>query len=325
MQPKASGVTRPHVIPRFRFIERGFIRRMIMYTTDMYPFPTRIVSAILFYSGFASLLSLIHGTSFSFISATSLVGIASVFLLLFILRLMDELKDKELDYALFRHRPLPSGKVHESDIRFSIAINSGLYLLLNVFMGETFPVALFALAYAFLMFRFFFIPAILKRSLLLTLATHNPIIPIMFGYVVSLYLFEHKPSLREINFPLVALLILQFWAMSFAWEIARKIRSKEEENEYLTYSQTFGRVGAVMVAATAQSITLGVGIYFHASLDLSPVYLAFLFIAYGSLAFGYARFLLRPSPETSKLRPFAEAYILSILAASVASYFLSVG
>lgn len=294
----------------------GILRRMRTYTSEMYPFIPRIISATLLFSGFTSMLSVIHGTPFSFFSLITVVGTASVFLLLFILRLMDELKDKEIDRRLFRLRPLPSGKVFESDIRFSIMLSVIIYSTLHVLHGVALFTAMVVLVYAFAMFRFFFIPRILKRSLLLTLATHNPIVPLLLGHLTSLHLFEHH-LFADIDVPSVALLILQFWAMSFSWEIARKIRSKDDENEYVTYSRLLGQTGAVFLAATAQTLTLAIGAYFYVSLELTGAYLGIIIIGYLAMMFTYTRFLKYPSRETSQLRPKAEVYIISVLTASI--------
>ena len=48
------------------------------------------------------------------------------------LRLMDELKDQEVDRALFRDRPLPSGRIHEADIVFTLWVGIALFLAPNL-------------------------------------------------------------------------------------------------------------------------------------------------------------------------------------------------
>jgi 4-hydroxybenzoate polyprenyltransferase len=232
-----------------------------------------------------------------------------------ILRLMDELKDREIDRELFQTRPLPSGKVLEQDIRVTLIVVIVLYLAANVFASHAFWMAVFALGYSVMMFKHFFIPRILRRSLLLTLTTHNPIIPIMVFYVLILFSAEHKLSLRNLNWPLSLLLIAMHWAMFFSWEIARKIRSKEEENAYVTYSQIFGRLGALLVAGGAQTIAFAIGLYFFWVLSLSEICLAILLAGYGMAMWGHLRFVIDPNPITSKLKSFAEGYVLSVLTA----------
>ena len=107
-----------------------------------------------------------------------------------ILRLMDELKDRETDRELFSDRPVPSGRVLESDIRASLVTVIVLFIGANLWAGAALWTAVCVLGYALLMFRYFFVPRILRKYLLLNLATHNPVIPILLLYVVVLFSTE---------------------------------------------------------------------------------------------------------------------------------------
>jgi len=302
--------------------KRGFMKRMSLYLKEMYPLPLGLFSSALLYLSFVTFLRRIHAVWAPIFSYYTVVGIWSVFSLMLILRLMDELKDKEIDRQLFSDRPLPSGKVLESDIWFSLILVIVLYLFANIWVGQTFWMALFVLGYAGLMFRYFFIPNILRRYLLLNVATHNPIIPIMFFYILILFSVEHRMTLRTLNWHYSLLMTAGYWAMFFAWEISRKIRSKEEENTYVTYSQIFGRGGAVLIAAGAQTFAFGIGLYFYWTLYYSKIFLLILVVGYGMTMWGHARFLLNPNPVTSKLKPFAERYILSVLIAYILEHTL---
>jgi len=296
---------------------QGFIGRMNVYLMEMFPIPQRFATSALLYISFVTLLSRIHGVQVSLLSLYTVSGILSIFALTLILRLMDELKDRDVDRELFRGRPLPSGKVLESDIAVSLVAVICLYLLANVWKGNVFWVALTVLGYALLMFKFFFIPRILRRYLLLNLATHNPIIPLMLFYIVILFSAELRMPPENVDWRSTFFLIAMFWSMLFAWEIARKIRSREEENAYVTYSQIFGRGGAVLVAGGAQSLTLCIAVYFYQSLSLTWVFLALVMTGYARAVWAHVRFMVRPNPVTSKLKPFAEQYVLTVLAAGV--------
>src|SRR6185503_14152168 len=101
-------------------------------------------------------------------------------------RLMDELKDVEVDRALFPTRPLPSGRVTETDIR------GALVVVVAVFVGmhATTPAlvsALAVLAFAVLMFRWFFVPAYLRPRLLPTLVSHQPFVPLVLLHLAVLF------------------------------------------------------------------------------------------------------------------------------------------
>ncbi|MBI4418366.1 MAG: UbiA family prenyltransferase [Ignavibacteriales bacterium] len=302
--------------------EPGFVRRMRIYLAEMFPLPIRFASSLLMYGSFAAILRRMQGWPDATVSFHTLAGILSVFLVLLMLRLMDELKDKVVDYRLFRDRPLPSGKVLERDIRLSLWLVTGLFLMLNMAIGRAFWMAVIVILYAYLMFKFFFVPQLLKRNLLLTLATHNPIIPLLLLFLVALLADENKRGLSDLHWLPILLLIAQYWSMSFAWEIARKIRAAEEENEYVTYSRIFGRWGAVGTAAAAQTIALGLGLSFCVSLSLSVFYVLILCAGYVIVAAAYVRFLVSPNSRTSKLRPFAEMFLLSAMAAGFVEQFV---
>ncbi len=296
---------------------RGYFTRMGLYLGEMYPLPTRLVSSLLFCLSFTVFLQRMHNIPFC-VSWYTIVGAGSIFLLLLILRLMDELKDREIDRLLFRERPLPSGKVREPDILFSLGAAVAAYLSVNLWTGTAFWAALFVLGYALLMFKYFFIPEILRRNLLLNLATHNPIVPLMLLYLALLFSKQSHLALVSLNWPRVLLLMAMYWSMALAWELARKIRCREEENAYVTYSQLFGRVGAVALVWTLQTIPLGIGIYFFRELSFSWLFLALSFAGYGMAVWAHLHFLVNPNPVSSKLRPFAEWYMLGVFMAVIA-------
>lgn len=291
--------------------------RMNIYLAEMYPVPVRVISSVLLYISFTAFLGSVHGVEVAVISPFTFVGSWSLFALMLILRLMDELKDKEIDRDLFSDRPLPSGRVSESDIGFTLVVMIGLLLGVNVWVGKAFWAAVFLVAYSSLMFRYFFVPEILRENLLLNLATHNPIIPITFLYVLILFCVEHDLTINDVKWLNTILLMGMYWAVFLAWEIARKIRCREEENEYVTYSRILGLVGATLATAGTQTIGLAIGVYFYWSLSLSHLFLGTLLAGYALTLSGHLRFLLNPTPVTSKLRPFAEGYILTIVIVNI--------
>jgi 4-hydroxybenzoate polyprenyltransferase len=304
-------------------VERGFPRRMRVYLAEMYPPGSRLGTAALFYLAFTAVLGRIHGRSVPLLSAWTAIGIWDVFALLLILRLMDELKDREIDRRLFFERPLPSRRVREGDIVFSLALMNILFLAANIAAGPAFWTAAGVLAYAWLMFRYFFIPGVLRRNLLLNLATHNPFIPLLLLHLIVLFAAQADLPLRAVRWQPALLLAATFWPMSFGWEISRKIRSREEENEYVTYSRILSRPGAVALAAGAQSLTLVLAVDFFRSFSMPGVLFVPAAAGYALAIWGHARFLLNPSPRTSRLKTFAQIYIVGVLAALLAGALLS--
>ncbi len=291
--------------------------RMAVYFREMYPVAPRLLSALLIFAGFASLLRSLTGLEPSLFTISSLIGIASLFLLFLILRLMDEIKDLDVDQRLFPERPVPSGRVLVHDIKTSLGIAVLLYIAINIMAGRVFYFALAVLAYAFLMFRFFFMPGILRKYLLLNLATHTPFFSILFAYLIILSLGGYNDSLIGAEGCNMALLVVMFWMPFVAWEVARKIRVASEENEYATYSQIFGFRGAVLIAAGLQTISFVIGLIFFITVPLSTPFILILSAGYVLNLLAYLRFLMSPCPATSRLRPFAEIYILAVAASAV--------
>lgn len=300
--------------------ERGYTGRIRIYLSEMFPVPERLTGAVLLYMSFTLFLARIHGIETRIFSLRNAVGTVSLFLIMLILRLMDEIKDRQTDIQLFSHRPLPSGRVHEVDISFTLKVAVALYVVVNAFSLGTLWAALAVFAYTLLMFRYFFIPGILKRRLLLTLATHNLIVPIMLLYILLLFAAEHGMGAEDILLNQVCILVVMYWSMFFAWEISRKIRSADEEDDYVTYSRIFGPFGAVLIASGAQTITLVAALIFYLTVPMPLLFLLIVWTGYLMAIIGHMFFLIRPNGKTYRLGPFAERYILLVNAALIISH-----
>lgn len=291
----------------------GYLGRMRIYLAEMYPLPRRILIAFLFAGSFVTLLARIHGVTSGWWSSLVLRGGLGVFFLMLILRLMDELKDEDVDRALFAHRPLPSGRVLGSDIRISLALACLLFLLVHTGAGLAFLTSILVLGYAFLMFRWFFVPDLMRPHLFLTLATHNPVIPLLCLHLLALFVAEHGLGAERVRWIPSLLPVAAYWAATFAWEIARKIRSRQEENAYVTYSRLLGPGGAVGLAAAAQAVPLVAGVALHRAGAVSLFFPLACGTGLAAVLLAHLRFLLDPNPRTSRLAPYAELNILSVL------------
>ena len=153
----------------------------------------------------------------------------------------------------------------------------------------------------------------MRPRLLATLATHTPVVPLMLLHLVVLFATSGAPG-GPLRPPVVALLVGQYWGAVIAWEIARKIRAPDEEDDYVTYSRLLGRGGAVALAGAAQAGSVAAGFALTASAGLHPAALAIPLAGLALCGFAYVRFLRRPLPSHSRLRPFADAFSLSTCA-----------
>jgi 4-hydroxybenzoate polyprenyltransferase len=283
---------------------------MNAYFAEMFPIPWHFVFAFLTYASVASFARWTHQQNSSLASWHTLLGTGSVFGLWLILRLMDELKDQDIDRELFPDRPLPSGRVSAADIKRTLVVAILLYLAAHLAGGPAFWSALFVLGYSVLMFKRFFADELLRKNLIITLVSHNPIVPWMLGHCFVIFAAEHGLALNRLRWDLIVPFVVMLWAPFLAWELARKIRAPEEETAYVTYSRLFGHVRAALLAAGIQIVALSIGLYFWSRFSLSWVYLGILTIACGSICAGYLRFLLHPSARTAKLKYYAAAFLL---------------
>jgi 4-hydroxybenzoate polyprenyltransferase len=298
----------------------GYWTRMRHYFAEMLPIPAHLLVAALTYLGVGAYGRVVHDLRTSMLSWATLVGIWSVFNLFVMLRLMDEFKDRDIDRALFPERPFPAGRVFESDLRVTLAAAIILYLGLNLTLGASIWAALAVFAYLCLMFRFFFMPATLRGSLLLSLATHTPIVALMLLHGFCIFAVESHLAAGDIRWRLVLPYVAMIWAGYAAWEIAKKTRLPGDETAYVTYSGILGQRGAVLFAASLQVFAVAVALWLWRKLGLSVVYPGLVLSAIAVMLGADVLFLYRPGPRTSRPRPYAEAFILIMLAAQAVEF-----
>ncbi len=295
------------------------ISRLRTYLAEMFPPSRRVPEALLLYGSLSTVLSRLHGRPGALLSLETLRGGATAALFLLMLRLMDELKDAEVDRELFPERALPSGRVHGSDLRAALGLTLGAFLALHAGLRPAFLTALGMLAYALLMFRWFFAPERLRRSLPLTLATHTPVVPLLVIHLSVLWATTHGVPLGAVRLTPVATVVLAYWAGALAWELARKTRAAGEETAYVTYSRLLGRPAAVAAAGVAQLVSIGAALGLVLGNALAWRSATILCGAGLLVVAGQARFLLRPRSGSGRLRRFAEGQLVALFAAFLLS------
>ena len=292
----------------------AYTARMGSYLAEMFPPGRHLAIAAATYLAMATFMRTAHHMDSSVWSPYLLLGIWSYFAVPLMLRLMDELKDADIDRALFADRPLPSGRVTERDIRRSLAAVMLLYLGSNLFMPTTLLAAGAITLYAVLMFKRFFAERVLRASLPITLLTHNPIVPLSLAYGVFLFAAEHAVPLGALAWRAISIALLMLWAPFLAWEFSRKIRAPGQENAYVTYTQLLGLRGAVAAVLITQGVGVAAALWLTELLPASPLLVLIPALAWLVSAWAGWRFLRRPNATTSRLRPFAELFLIATLA-----------
>ena len=140
-----------------------------------------------------------------------------------------------------------------------------------------------------------------------------PIVPLMLLQGFVIFSLQTGVPLSDLHLAPIGIFVVMLWAPFLAWELARKIRAPEEEDDYVTYTRLLGRPGAVLATCFVQALALGLAIFLWRVLDLHPIGLALILGAFGVNVWAGIRFLVRPTPGRARLRPFAIAYVLAVL------------
>lgn len=223
------------------------IRRIGIYLNEMFPVSSIVGSILTAISIQLIYLRLydIRPHSYLPILAPAL-ALTCVSLLI---RIMDEFKDYEDDLTNFPTRPLPSGKVLKSDL-----VSLGMFcVLLIVFLSlsswQLLIWGLITLTFTGLMLKWFFIEKIMRKNLPLAFITHHPIVVFNFVYLIVACMQGYTLTRWK-----EALLLLPVVLIFTNWEVARKIRSPEQETGYTTYSKIFGPRPAILLSLLLQII-----------------------------------------------------------------------
>lgn len=298
----------------------GYPERMRAYFAEMFPLGRHLLIAAATYLATAAVARNLHGFETSVWSAYLLLGVWSYLAVPLMLRLMDELKDVEIDQALFAERPLPSGRVKHSDIKISLVAVILIYLGANAFHQLTLIAAVVITGYALLMFKRFFAAEAHRDSLPLTLATHNPIVPLSLCYGFVLFAAEHDLALSALAWGPGLTFVLMLWMPFLAWELSRKIRAPEEEDAYVTYTQLLGTRGAIAVMLVMQAIGIAAAFGLRTTLSASWLLVVLPGIAWLVMFWAGRRFVNMPNPRTSRLRPFAEGFLIVMIGSVLISF-----
>jgi len=155
------------------------------------------------------------------------------------------------------------------------------------------------------MFKYFFWNKI-SQSLILAVVTHNPFVPLLMIYIMSIAWQE--PSL---NIPQVITIFL-FWMPYLAWEFARKIRAPQEETDYTTYSKLVGAKGACLLFLGTSFLTIFLSFFlvlFYIN-DFRAWIPVILMLAYHvKLSLQTLKFLKESTPHPSGFKKEMEEFI----------------
>jgi 4-hydroxybenzoate polyprenyltransferase len=299
--------------------ETRFFTRIRIYLLEMHPPRNWAASLIFFMSAWNGIALLCATPNQETIlpKIVAVVGALTIMLMLLLLRIMDELKDLETDKQHFPARPVPRGDVYPSDLRLLGLFITGILLILNLFFTRSAPVFLVVFGYACLMYKYFFLRALISQNILLALATHNPISYFLFFYVAALYRNNaHLHILPNQVILLGAVFIFCF----MSWEIARKIRHPEDETAYQTYSMVLGTKAALLIPVIlcAAAVIVIFRLYSDIFSDFSFIVMLLVLLFLGITFFRF----YRRRPNFLSLKSTTEIFIITIQSVLVMEGFL---
>jgi 4-hydroxybenzoate polyprenyltransferase len=242
-------------------------------------------------------------------------GAAALWSFFLLLRVFDEHKDFAADAIAHPERVLQRGLVTLPQLRLVGAGAAALQLLVSLWfdrgIGVTTAWWLAALAWSVLMAREFFAPAWLRRHLLIYAVSHMAVMPLLVGWVATMGTPDatHRPILWGLS-------TLVFLA-GFVFEVARKIRSPEDERPAAdSYTRALGVGGASALLAVLATVTYAVAVVLAGRFAPTNSVTALLTGALSLVAIVAALwFALRPTRRGAKVAEAAAG--LAIMAAHV--------
>lgn len=282
----------------------GLPHRLAVYFRVMFPLPTRVLGAVIVFYSLYLLLARVYGVRAS-VGVETLFGLATLFLSTLLWRLLDELKDQDLDAQLFPDRPLARGDVRYSDIRLLALVSLLAVGFLNLTKGPATDIYFAYFVLFVLSWQWWLFPQVVANNVWLVFLTHQTLVPVLFFYVWGVFAFNTGLDAGAGKAVAVSLI---YWIPFFAWEIGRKVRAAPDETDYLTYTKRWGTRRAPAITAAAILASGAAMTAFALAQELGLAFLVFHPVAALASAALILRFILAPARRTNQVRAAAEGY-----------------
>lgn len=275
------------------------MKKLWVFCKDIYDPGVHLYFVVNWFFALYGAVAMNHSSEYM-LSMSPVKVILSMFLILFFLRVVDELKDFDYDKKFNPERPFVKGTVTRKDLHVYLLVSVILTFILNIQFG---PSVLFFLLLEFI-YGYFLIfleknNSIIRNNMMINLFFTYPVNVLISIYVFLVFAVEQRMHFaKRIGWDRVDTYILISFAACFLYyEFARKIAwpSKAKEGERL-YSKILGFDTAVV-------FTIGLGLISMGFLFLSFKSLAILLLLL-PMTFGMYKVWKEKSSETKSSRPF---------------------
>jgi len=238
-----------------------------------------------------------------------LVAMITTLIWFMLLRIIDEHKDYEEDKKYRPYRAVSRGLVTLKELRYLaillVVIQIGLTLWVNTALAFTLVIAY---AWFFLMSFEFGVGKWLKKQHALYLLSHMIMIVLINFYLTSFEWASYSFSSRLIPYLLVG------YVAGLVFEVGRKIRSKEEEEEGVnTYSAVWGIKKSVIIwlsCVAASLITVFISAYV---IEMGGIIIAIFAPLYLIALYFSTKFMKLPTKSNAKFfKVFPAIWLLLI-------------
>jgi 4-hydroxybenzoate polyprenyltransferase len=269
----------------------------------MYP-PMNALATMLFGVTFYIAYSNLTNVKVDFSNMNIIISLFSLPLYSLILRIMDEFKDLEDDYINFPDRPLPSGRVLPKDLKVLQTILFSIAMIINIKTSALMFGNFLCIFYSYLMYKWFFVPKMMKESLPLAFVTHHPVV-----YVYFFYLALNFHQVYDVSTYQHLWIGIPFGLLMANWEISRKIRVPLKEDSYTTYSKIWGLGTSIGICLGIIGVITSFLMFYFYYISATSYIMITLFIVFSMIAKDYVVFKTNLN-NTINLRSKAESLAL---------------
>ncbi len=220
------------------------MKQLILFCKEVYHPGVHLYFSLNWYLALYSGLCLLHGRAFT-LHLTALVAIATLFLILLYLRIIDEIKDFDYDKIHNPDRPLVRGIVTVKELNTYLLLLIIPIIGMNAFYGsKVLGLISFELAYAYLLLPLDRI-RVIRENLILNLFITYPVNVLLSVYILYQGLHAWGETALHGDWTLITAFACAF----LYYEFARKITWPYAQTKgQRTYSEALGTKKATAVA-----------------------------------------------------------------------------